>query len=217
MHKRFRGKTIVITQAGTTLARGVAIRFAQEGANLALIDSDKQALMETFEQLPEDTSWLHENHYLTISCDVTNEAQVAKMVSAIDSEFEHMDVLVSHDRMLSDEFLQAMMPYLRKVHGNLVHVSPSAVSDTADGDNHVQAMAKKYAANGVRVNEVSYPSQMKVDSNADKQETTQTPATLLGSVCVDNVIDGITFLASEEASMITGISLPVDAGVRLSL
>jgi len=47
MNKRFSGKVIMITGAGTGLGRAVAIRLADEGATLSLIDLSMELLTET--------------------------------------------------------------------------------------------------------------------------------------------------------------------------
>ncbi len=214
MHKRFRGKTIIITEAVSAVSRELAIRFAQEGANLVLVDNDKQALLEMLEQLPEDTSWLHENHYLTITCDINNHEQVTKMLSAVSGEFDHIDVLVNPVANISDDLAQAIVPFLKASHGNMVYLS-SELEQSELSNKVIEKMAVKYRDEGVRVNEVLFPRQ--VTEKINNQSQVKQSQVLLREVLLDDVVDSVTFLASEEASMITGVSLPIDGGLRLTL
>ncbi len=237
IYRRFRNKTIVITGADTNIGKATAIRLAKEDANLVLVGNNKEELIETHEQLPDDLSWLHENHCLTITCDITSREQVEKMIAVIINEFEHIDVLINHvniDKNLDDNcyISEAFVPQLKQSNGNIVHLSPR-LENKNDRELSIftKRVANKYCADGVRVNKVSFPTktcettQILMDNKEKKQlrkekkqlkRENKHHQSLLREVNFDDVIDAITFLASDEASMITGVNLPVDGGSRLS-
>lgn len=125
---------------------------------------------------------------------------------------------------------QATMPHLIATKGNIINVS--SLSEV-EGDWTLSAyrkakagiaeltrtLALEHGADGIRVNGVS-PS----ISNANMDSISQTaainsqktivPSPLQGSVTPKNVAAAITFLASDDATMITAIDLPVDGGIR---
>ncbi len=234
MYKRFRNKTIVITGADTDIGKATAIRFAKEDANLVLVGNDKQALIDAHEQLPDDLSWLHENHCLTITCDIASHEQVEKMIAIVKNEYEHIDVLINHvniDKNLDDNcyISEAFVPHLKQSNGNIVHLSPRLENkNDRELTLFTRRVANKYCADGVRVNKVSFPTKTKAITQMlmankekkrfrkEKKDKKQHHQSLLRAVNFDDVIDAITFMASDEASMITGVNLPVDGGSRLA-
>ena len=48
---KLNGKIAVITGAGAGIGRGIATRFAREGAAMALLDKDIDGLKETLQQI----------------------------------------------------------------------------------------------------------------------------------------------------------------------
>lgn len=253
--KRFKGKTVIITGAGSGIGRATAIRFATEGAEVVLVGRNQEKLMETAELLPQDNSWIHDDNYMTITCDISNYEQVTKMMQAVMERFEHIDILINNagkaiqgkiTELSIDDWQQsininlngtfyvsqAAMPYLIQSKGNIVNVSSisgsggdwnmSAYNAAKAGvTNLTRTMALDYGSEGVRVNAVS-PSVTKTAMTTNIQQSDEKTAKYLarcplGRIATpEDVADVITFLASDNASMITGVDLPVDGGVSAS-
>ncbi len=74
---QFKGKTAVITGAGSGIGRAIAKRCAQEGMNLALADIDKAALDETANQL--QTQYGDALEIQIFVCDVSKPTEVAAL------------------------------------------------------------------------------------------------------------------------------------------
>ncbi len=130
-HKRFKEQTIIITgagsTAGSTIDTATALHFAKEGANVVLVGRTKEKLIEIAEMIPEeDESWIHHDNHMTITCDVSNQEQVEKMVSAVLERFEHIDVLVNNTFSKTAQEIanisQAVIPQLIASKGNIVNV-----------------------------------------------------------------------------------------------
>ncbi|PIE47602.1 MAG: 3-oxoacyl-ACP reductase [Gammaproteobacteria bacterium] len=253
--KRFKNKTVIITGAGSGIGRATAIRFAQEGAEVVLVGRNQEKLMETAKLLPQDHSWIHDDNYLTITCDISSYEQVTKMMEAIMERFEHIDILVNNagqaiqgkvaDLSIDDwqqsinvnlngtfYVSQAALPYLITSKGNIVNVSsisgaggnwkmPAYNAAKAGVTNLTRTMAMDYGKDGVRINAVSpgvTKTNMTTDIHNNDEKTQKYLAHCpLGRIATpEDVAAAITFLASDDASMINGVDLPVDGGVSAS-
>jgi NAD(P)-dependent dehydrogenase (short-subunit alcohol dehydrogenase family) len=78
--KEFRGKTAVITGAGSGIGRALAVAFAGEGMHVALADLDRAALTET-EALISGAS--PSTELLSQVCDVSSAAEVDALADAV--------------------------------------------------------------------------------------------------------------------------------------
>ena len=127
---------------------------------------------------------------------------------------------------------QAAMPHLIATKGNIINVSSlsgiggdwnmAAYNAAKAGiSNLTRTLALDHGADGVRVNAVN-PSVTKTDMTSTIQDdSSKTDKFLdrcpLGRLAApEEVAAAITFLASDDASMITGVNLPVDGGVSAS-
>ena len=127
---------------------------------------------------------------------------------------------------------QAAMPHLIATKGNIITVSSlsgiggdwnmAAYNAAKAGiSNLTRTLALDHGADGVRVNAVN-PSVTKTDMTSTIQDdSSKTDKFLdrcpLGRLAApEEVAAVITFLASDDASMITGVNLPVDGGVSAS-
>ena len=83
---KLRGKTAIITGAGSGFGAGIASNFSQEGANVIIADIDwesaKQKAIET--------------NGIPIKVDVSNKNSVKKMIDKVLSQVETIDILVNN-------------------------------------------------------------------------------------------------------------------------
>ncbi|MBO9624772.1 MAG: SDR family oxidoreductase [Microbacterium sp.] len=81
MDLQLRGTTALVTGAGSGIGRAVALALAAEGVRLALLDRDEAGLRETAELVNGEEE---RQDALMLVADVTDEAQVAAAVGAVD-------------------------------------------------------------------------------------------------------------------------------------
>ncbi|WP_242678711.1 SDR family NAD(P)-dependent oxidoreductase [Psychrobacter pygoscelis] len=127
---------------------------------------------------------------------------------------------------------QAVMPTLIESKGNIVNVSSVSAmggdwnmaaynASKAGVTNLTRTLALDHGADGVRVNAVN-PSVTKTDMTTNIQESIDKTDKYLARCPLkrlatpEDIAAAITFLASEDAAMITGVNLPVDGGVSAS-
>lgn len=88
---RFQGKVALITGSGSGIGRAIALRLAQEGANVALGDVNEQGVQETARMVSE----LGRTAY-ACTCDVGNPQETDAMVAAALEKLGKIDILVNN-------------------------------------------------------------------------------------------------------------------------
>jgi NAD(P)-dependent dehydrogenase (short-subunit alcohol dehydrogenase family) len=83
--------TVVVTGAGSGVGRAVAIRFAAEGWQVALVGRREAALAETAALAAADG----DGRVAAFPCDVSAHEEVAAMAAAVLDRFGEVDVLVN--------------------------------------------------------------------------------------------------------------------------
>jgi len=96
MNKRFEGKVAIVTGAGCVgpgwgNGRAIAVRLAEEGAQVLAVDRDPARLDETLER-----AGAARDAILTWACDMTDGAAVAAMAGECLRRFGRIDVLVNN-------------------------------------------------------------------------------------------------------------------------
>lgn len=179
---RFTGKTVLVTGATSGIGRATARRFADEGANVVVLDLDRKDLEVASAELPQDRLLLQ------IGDTSKKETAVAAVKAAVD-RFGGLDVLINNagiviqgditdtseedfDRVLAVNvggyfhMAKAAMPELVKTKGSIVMTSSVSglggdwglfAYNTSKGavSNMVRAMAIDAGKDGVRVNAVN--------------------------------------------------------------
>lgn len=85
------GKRVVITGAGSGLGRELALRYAREGAWLALADIQEEGLRETL-RLVEEAG----GSGFTRRCDVRDYSQLAALAQSCEESVKGIDVLINN-------------------------------------------------------------------------------------------------------------------------
>lgn len=157
------GRTALITGAGLGIGRACALRFAQEGARLVLVDLDAERLAQTQAILGDEST------VLCKTADVTDETQVidlAKEIGAVDilvnnvgggrpgriwelsvADWDHtMRVSLRSMFLCTRAFLPGM---IERGHGRIVCLSSGARNGTVWNALHLGACAYSTAKAGV--------------------------------------------------------------------
>jgi len=182
MSQRFAGKTAVITGASGGIGLVLAQRFAQEGAQLVLVDVDEQGLRRT------ETTLREQGH--TCQChrvNLADEAQIRQFGAGLQQQA--VDVLINNagiaygalaygfERLSQEQWLnilsvnsvaplllaQGLRPALARSRGVVINISSMAgyMPATAYGVSKAAlnamtyGMAQTFAADGIRVNAIA--------------------------------------------------------------
>lgn len=176
------GKIALVTGAASGLGRATAIKLAQAGANLALVDVNAEALAETASMLGAAESLVH-------VADLSDPAACRQAVAATIERFGRLDALcniagiikfANAHEMAEDDYLrtiainlnapfflsQAAIPHLLEAEGAIVNCASSAAflgeayavaycASKAGLVNMTKAMAMEYARKPIRINAVA--------------------------------------------------------------
>lgn len=89
--QRLEGRVTVITGGGNGIGKSCAIRMAQEGARIALIDLEADALEHAKAEI--ETSG---GQVLTVSADCLDRAAIERFVQQVEDELGGIDILVNN-------------------------------------------------------------------------------------------------------------------------
>ncbi|GGN52308.1 MULTISPECIES: 3-oxoacyl-ACP reductase FabG [Oceanobacillus] len=103
MTGRFDGRTAFITGGSRGIGKGIAQRFAEEGAKVGIIDINEAALSETMRELEEQG-------YEVFSkvVDVVNADEVEAAMKEFVTSFGSLDILVNNAGIIRDNLLFKM-------------------------------------------------------------------------------------------------------------
>ncbi len=87
----FSGKTVLITGAAVGIGRACALQFAENGANLVLVDYNPETLAETEKEIKEIT-----DNLVTFVCDVSDNSAVLEVTKKSIARFGKIDILVNN-------------------------------------------------------------------------------------------------------------------------
>lgn len=86
--KRYYGKTAIVTGAAGGIGAAMVRRLISEGAEVAALDMNEDAVARTFAE--------YGNKVLPLACDVSDHAQVENVVETVIRHFGKVDVLFSN-------------------------------------------------------------------------------------------------------------------------
>ena len=230
----FSSTVAIVTGAGGNLGRAVALAFAEQGAKLALVDRNPNALTATQEQLPAGSD------SLTLPTDLLRPESVADMVQRVLGRFGQIDVLANiaggfamgpplHETEDHDwDFMldlnartvfnccRAVIPHmLDRGDGRIVNVSARAARE---GKAHMAPYCASKAA--VITLTESLSAELKdegINVNCILPGTVDTPQNRAAMPDQDHgrwvppaaLANVILFLASDAARHVTGAAIPV--------
>ena len=256
MSKRFKNKVAVITGAAQGIGHGVALRMAEEGGRLVLVDRS-ELVFELSEQLTQAGV-----EVLALTADLEQADDCQRVMRQAAERFGRIDLLINNvggtiwakpfEHYQANEIeaevrrslfptlwcCHAVLPYmLEQQRGAIVNISSIATRGVnrvpygaaKGGVNALTAcLALETAERGVRVNAIAtggteapprrIPRNAAEPSAQEKvwyqQIVDQTVASSLMKRygTIDEQVGAICFLASDEASYITGVTLPVGGG-----
>lgn len=93
----FKGQTVLITGAAVGIGRAAAMKFAQKGAKVVLVDVNQDKLEAVKNELSEYT-----DEVLTFKCDVSDEKSVNQVVEQAFEAFGKIDILVNNAAIWRD-------------------------------------------------------------------------------------------------------------------
>ncbi len=96
----FTGRSVFITGGSRGIGRGIAKRLADDGAKVAIIDVNEEALQEAKAYFLENNQEI-----LAIAADVTDRAQVEAAMKEAHDAFGSIDVLVNNAGVIRDNML----------------------------------------------------------------------------------------------------------------
>jgi 3-oxoacyl-[acyl-carrier protein] reductase len=97
---KIKDKTIVITGAGRGIGRALAVRFATQGANVALLDLNAADLAAATQQCTELGA-----RAMAYTVDVSREADISAALDTVVRDFGSLDVIINNAGIVKDALL----------------------------------------------------------------------------------------------------------------
>ncbi|MGF6598129.1 NAD(P)-dependent dehydrogenase (short-subunit alcohol dehydrogenase family) [Paraburkholderia sp. GAS448] len=236
-----KGKVAIVTGAARGIGRAIAVKLAQCGADVVLVDLD----------FPAESAQLVGPSTMAFAGDVSIESTWAKLGDAIDKRFNRLDIVVNNaaafPRGLIDEldfdtwrrgfavnvdshFYSAkhFVPRMRKngygrfiaISSNSIGVAEQALSaymaTKMGAIGFMRGLANDVAADGITCNAI-LPSLTNTPATADVPDDVKRLVWQQQAIKrlaePEDIVGPVAFLASEEAGFITGQALVVDGGL----
>jgi glucose 1-dehydrogenase len=253
------GKNVLVTGASSGIGQAIAVRFAQEGANVTINYRSGAEQAEVTRQMAQAAYYAagHTNRRaIVVQADISNEEQVKAMFGRVLDEFGSLDVLInnagiqkvapSHEIEIADfdrvwnvdvrgPFLcarEAIRHFLARPGGGVI-LNNSSVHETIPKpkylpysvskgglENMTRTLALEYADRGIRVNAVGPGAVVTpinkawIDDPKARGEV-ESHIPMGRAACPEEIASVFAFLASDDASYITGQTIYACGGLTL--
>jgi glucose 1-dehydrogenase len=251
-----KNKNVLVTGASSGIGQAIAVRFAKEGANVAINYRSGAEQAEATRMMARQARTNGDGCELVVQADVSNEDQVRSMFAAVIESFGSLDVLINNagiqkpspsheieagdfDRVLAvnlrGPFLcarEAIRHFLARGGGGVI-VNNSSVHEIIPKpkylpysiskggiENLTRSLALEYAGKGIRVNAVG-PGAVVTRINRAWIDDPAARARVESHIPMNRAADAeeiasvFAFLASDEASYITGQTIFACGGLTL--
>jgi len=254
--ERLKGKNALITGASSGIGQAIAVRFAAEGANIAIHYRSGAEQAEATRVMSRAARSDSTGRELMVQADVSNEDQVKRIFATTIEAFGKLDILVNNagiqqpcpshelesadfDRVIAvnlrGPFLcarEAIRHFLSRPGGGVILNNSSvheiipkpkylSYSISKGGmENLTKTLALEYAGQGIRVNAVG-PGAVVTPINKAWIDNPKARAEVESHIPMGRAADAseiaaaFAFLASDEASYITGQTLFACGGLTL--
>jgi 3-oxoacyl-[acyl-carrier protein] reductase len=242
---RLKDKKAIVTGAGQGIGRSIALKVAQEGADVVIVEWNP----ETGDQTKQEVEALGRKALL-MAVDVANQKQVQNMVTQVTEAWGRIDILVNNagfdrgatllkvkeedwDAVLGVHLkgtmncIQAVAPHMiERQYGKIVNISSiygksggiAAISYSAAKAGIIgltKSVARELGGYQINVNVVLpglilTPTIAKMAEKYRNMIIERTPLGRIGQP--EEVANVVAFLASDEASFVTGATIEVSGG-----
>jgi glucose 1-dehydrogenase len=253
--QRLEGKNVLITGASSGIGQAIAIRFAREGANVAINYRNGEEQARATLSCVRAARQGRPGREIIVQADVSKEQDVRAMFVSVMAEFGSLDILVNNagiqkpcpsheieaadfDRILAvnlrGPFLcarEAIRHFLTRGGGVVLNNSsvheiipkPKYLSYSVSKggmENLTKSLALEYAEHGIRVNAVGpgavvTPINKAWIDNPRARGEVESHIPMGRAGAADEIASVFAFLASDDASYITGQTLFACGGLTL--
>lgn len=235
---RLNNKVAVVTGGGSGIGRASAIRFAEEGAKLVVADLDTDAARSVADHIRAGGREARHVH-----ADVSDIAQVKALIDSAVDTYGALDIVFNNAGFPCSGSIEATeepdyaVPHMLENGGGRILITSSTAGVVASVSSPLYGTAKtalvglvrslgaKYAPDGIRVNAIApgptatpmiagFASSLGQEMETQRFETAvkgMTPMRRFADPL--EIANAALFLVSDEASFITGVTLPVDGGM----
>jgi glucose 1-dehydrogenase len=254
--ERLKGKNVLITGASSGIGQAIAVRFAREGANVAINYRSGAEQADATAVLAKAARSNGHGSEIIVQADVSKEEEVRQMITKTIEAFGRLDVLINNagiqkpaasheietadfDRILAvnlrGPFLcsrEAIRHFLSRPGGGVILNNSSVheiipkpkylpYSVSKGGmENLTKSLALEYAGQGIRVNAVGpgavvTPINKAWIDNPKARGEVESHIPMSRAAAADEIASVFAFLASDEASYVTGQTIFACGGLTL--